>query len=288
MKPESIETRGWICLRLAARAVSIYVPVLVLAVIPLSLLAAQQPPASEHPDAQKARADPAAVGRGNQVYRPNCGFCHGIDARGAAGPDLARFLVVLGDVGGKDLGPFLKSGRPDAGMTAFSGFTAEQAADISAFLHARFEESRARRPMNVNAIVVGNAAEGAAFFNGQGQCNSCHNPNADFKGIGAKYDPFVLQGRIVNPRGGRGGPPIKPSAVKVTLPGGQTVAGRLVSVNDFSVTLIDGSGNRRTFERDNEVPKVEITDPYQTHLDNFLKMTDEHMHDLTAYLVTPK
>jgi hypothetical protein len=31
---------------------------------------------------------------------------------------------------------------------------------------------------------------------------------------------------------------------------------------------------------------MEIIDPYQAHLDNFLKMTDKHMHDLTAYLVT--
>jgi cytochrome c oxidase cbb3-type subunit III len=269
---------GWL------RVSPIFLPVLFF----LSAATAQQPSVSERPDAQKVKADAAAVERGNQIYRPNCGFCHGIDARGAAGPDLARSLVVLNDVGGKDLGTFLRSGRPDAGMPAFATLTAEQASDISAFLHFRFEESRARRPMDVNAIVVGNAAEGAAFFKGEGKCSSCHNPNADFKGIGAKYDPYVLQGRILNPRGGRGGPPVKPSTVKVTLPNGQMVAGRLVSVNDFSVTLIDAAGNRRTFARDNEQPRVEITDPYQAHLDNFLKMTDKHMHDLTAYLVTLK
>jgi len=285
---ESVEIRRSIFWRLASNVVSIFLSVVSLPVVFLPTVVAQQPSVSPHPEAQKGKVDPAAVERGNQVYRPNCGFCHGIDARGAAGPDLARSLVVLDDVGGKDLGLFLKSGRPDAGMPAFSGLTPDQAADISAFLHARFEESRARRPMNVNAIVVGNAVEGAAFFNGEGKCNSCHNPNKDFKGIGARYDPYVLQGRIMNPRGGRGGPPIKPSTVKVTPPTGQTVAGRLVTINDFSVTLIDGLGNRRTFERDNEVPKVEITDPYQAHLSNFLKMTDKHMHDLTAYLVTLK
>ena len=245
-------------------------------------------PQQERPDAAQAKIDPAAVERGNQAYRPSCGFCHGLDARGAAGPDLARSLVVLNDVAGKDLGAFLRSGRPDAGMPAFATLTTEQAADISAFLKAKIEESRARKPMNVNAIVVGNASEGAAFFRGEGKCSTCHDPAGDFKGIGAKYDPFVLQGRIINPRGGRGGPPIRPSMVRVTLPSGQVVNGRLVDVNDFSVTLVDGSGVRRTYERDNEIPKVEITDPYQAHLDNFLKMTDKHMHDLTAYLVTLK
>lgn len=227
-----------------------------------------------------------AVTRGNQVYRPNCGFCHGLDARGAAGPDLARSLVVLQDTDGKALAAFLKTGRPDSGMPAFAGLSTEQSADLAAFLHATIEESRARSPMDVNAIVVGNAADGASFFNGSGKCRACHNPDTDFKGIGTRYDPFVLQGRVINPRGGRG--PIKPSTVRVTLSSGQIVAGRLVAVDDFSVTLIDGSGIRRTFPRDNEVPKVEITDPYQAHLDNFLKITDKQMHDLTAYLVTLK
>jgi len=106
--------------------------------------------------------------------------------------------------------------------------------------------------------------------------------------FGTKYDPFVLQARIINPRPGRGGPSIKPSTVRVSLPSGQTVQGRLVAVDDFSVTLIDAAGVRRSFSRDNEVPKVEITDPYQAHLDNFRKISDKQMHDLTAYLVTLK
>src|SRR5690349_13552934 len=186
----------------------------------------------------------AAVERGSQIYRPNCGFCHGVDARGAAGPDLARSLVVLEDVDGTRLGAFLRMGRPDAGMPAFATLSPAQSTDLAAFLHARIEESRARTPMDVNAIVVGDAAEGAAFFNGAGRCRNCHNPETDFKGIGAKYDPFVLQARVINPRGGPGAGPIKPSTVRVTLPSGETIAGRLVAVDDFSVVLIDGSGSR--------------------------------------------
>ncbi len=228
-----------------------------------------------------------AVDRGSKLYRSSCSFCHGLDARGAAGPDLARSLVILNDVGGKELGGFLKAGRPDAGMPAYAGLSAQQTADLATFLHAKIEESRAQKTMDVNAILVGNAAEGAAFFNGEGKCNACHNPSQDLKGIGSKYDPFVLQGRIVNPRGGRGAP-IKPSIVKVTLPSGRTSTGRLITVTDFYVTLIDDAGVRRTFTRDNEVPKVEISDPYKAHMENFLKMTDKHMHDLTAYLATLK
>jgi len=103
----------------------------------------------------------------------------------------------------------------------------------------------------------------------------------------------VLQGRMVNPRvvgGGRGVtvPPPPPPTVKVTMSGGHVVAGRLVSVNDFFVTLIDGNGVRRTIDRDNDVPKVEISDPLEAHRQQMLVYTDQIMHDLVAYLVTLK
>jgi cytochrome c oxidase cbb3-type subunit III len=147
-----------------------------MALLPISVAFSQQLGAR----AGQAKIDAASVLRGNQVYRPNCGFCHGLDARGAAGPDLARSLMVLKDVGGKELGAFLNSGRPDAGMPSFAGLSPEQSVDLAAFLHAKIEESRARSPIDVNAIVVGNAAEGAAFFKGDGKCHTCHNPRDGF------------------------------------------------------------------------------------------------------------
>jgi len=59
-------------------------------------------------------------------------------------------------------------------------------------------------------------------------------------------------------------------------------------VTDFFVTLVDRAGARWTFDRDNDVPKVEITDPLEAHRQQMLKYTDEIMHDLVAYLVTLK
>ena len=51
-------------------------------------------------------------------------------------------------------------------------------------------------------------------------CATCHSPAGDLKGVGAKYDPVALQGRMVYPR--RGGIPGSPSyedrnAVKATI-----------------------------------------------------------------------
>ena len=65
-------------------------------------------------------------------------------------------------------------------------------------------------------------------------------------------------------------------------------AGTLMWITDFSVTLRDASGTRRTFARDGDAPKVEVKDPLQWHLDHLRTLTDKDMHDLTAYLVTLK
>src|SRR4051812_14055105 len=70
-------------------------------------------PQQERPAPVTRAGDTAAVDRGRDTFRANCGFCHGTDARGAEGPDLARSLEVLNDDNGKELGEFLKGGIPD-------------------------------------------------------------------------------------------------------------------------------------------------------------------------------
>ena len=140
---------------------------------------------------------------------------------------------------------------------------------------------------------MGNAAEGEAYFKGAGGCSTCHSTTGDLKGIGSRYNPMVLQGRMLNPRvvsPGRGQPVPNRTrpAVKITMPRGEIVSGALESVSDFHVTLVDAAGNRRTIPRDNEVPRVEIADPAAAHLELLGKYTDADMWNLTAYLVTLK
>src|ERR1700722_12898025 len=49
--------------------------------------------------------DAAAAARGEKLFAPNCAFCHGEKARGAAGPNLVRSAVVLHDEKGELVGP---------------------------------------------------------------------------------------------------------------------------------------------------------------------------------------
>src|SRR5436309_3347155 len=80
--------------------------------------------------------DQAAVDRGKALLVEQCGFCHGANARGGSGgPDLTRSVVVQEDEGGKQLGAFLRAGRPDRGMPKFD-LPDAQMADLAAFLHS--------------------------------------------------------------------------------------------------------------------------------------------------------
>src|SRR4051812_8916305 len=159
-------------------------------------------------------ADPASVERGATTFGSSCAFCHGGDARGAQGPDLTRSLFVLNDVDGNVLGDFLKVGRPETGMPSFAQLPAAQLKDLAAFLRTRARSEENRRPtMNPASIVVGDPVAGEAYFNGAGGCRTCHSPVSDLKGVGSKYNPVILQGRMFNPRvitgGRRGAPPPK-------------------------------------------------------------------------------
>jgi mono/diheme cytochrome c family protein len=247
---------------------------------------------------QGPQFDQAAVDRGKATFIANCGFCHGTNARGGdGGADLIRSVLVLDDEEGKEIGEFLKLGRPDKGMQSFPNLTPQQVSDIATFLHREIYMAANRRTYEILDILVGDAKAGETYFNGAGKCNTCHSSTGDMKGIGAKYDPVTLQGRIVMPprgtaggRGGGGGPEIPGplTTVTVSFPTGQSYSGALVRVTDFDVTLRDSSGAFRSFTRNGEVPKVETKDPLLAHVDMLSKYKDADIHNLTAYLVTLK
>ena len=260
----------------------------------VSVVHAQQPPPA-------APVDPAAIARGQQTYTQNCTFCHGPDTHGGAegGVDLTQSTIVMGDPTSAQLVAFLRAGRPPR-MPSFNNLTDAQVADVATFVRSNAVPA-ARGGRGATAVaVVGDAKEGEAFFNGPGKCTTCHSVTGDLKGIGSKYSTLVLQGRIVLPRGTGGypglsfGPPIvgvppdKPRGVTVTEAGGKISSGDLVAISDFLVTLKDSDGVTHSFARNGNIPKVEVKDPLQAHLDLLPKLTDKEMHDLTAYLVTLK
>ena len=241
-------------------------------------------------DFPRPSGDPAAIGRGKQVFSVNCSFCHGSDARGGeGGPNLLRSPIVLNDQKGEVIAAVVLNGRVEKGMPKFN-LPMESVADVAAYIH-NIKVGRGGS-FNPRSVLVGNAAAGKSYFNGKGRCSACHSVQKDLAGIGSKYDPKTLQDAIFAGGGtgmlGMPSPTAPPRTVSITLPTGELIKGRLVSIDDFAVVLTDSEGNRRTLNRAGDNPKIEITNPLQAHLDMIRSWEDRDLRNLTAYLVTLK
>jgi cytochrome c oxidase cbb3-type subunit III len=246
--------------------------VLCMSVASIRSAAAQAPAATA--------IDKAAAERGTGDFSSSCSFCHGSLATGTEqAPNLLRSPLVFQDHNGDTLGPFLKQGRPTLGMPAFPTLSPEQAADIAAFLHLRIQEARGTR-LPEAALLVGDAKDGQAYFNGAGKCSTCHSATGDLAHIGSKEQPLALTTAFLTP-------PAKPLHANVVLPSGQTVSGKLEYLDEFTVSLVDHDGVYHTWPR-NHTKSVDVVDPLAAHKAMLPIYTDKDIHDLLAYLVTLK
>ena len=233
--------------------------------------------------------DAATAARGEKLYVPNCGFCHGNEARGAEAPSLVRSEVVLHDDKGELIGPVLIKGRPDAGMPAFPNLTPEQIGEIAEFLHMKVEMAANRglygQIYRNRDAATGDAKAGEAYFNGAGGCKQCHSVTGDLAKIGSRMDSVNLQNRWVWP-GGRGGRGATANPVTVTLASGQKMTGTLKKIDDFNISIYDAEGRYHSWPLDRV--KVERSDPLAGHRRLLETYTDQVIHNVTTYLATLK
>jgi cytochrome c oxidase cbb3-type subunit III len=240
-----------------------------------------------------SKQDPAAVERGSKTFGTFCAGCHGAGAKGGPGaPNLVRSLLVLDDEKGLLIAPVIREGRPDKGMPKLP-LSETQISDIVAWLHARTYSAGHRTTYVFKDVLTGDPKQGEAFFNGSGNCGSCHSASKDLAGIGGKYDPLALQARWLYPRSARRGGSAADAAklapkVTVTLASGEKITGTLDRVDDFAVSLRDSENRVHSFDRTGDTPKVEIDDPLEKHMEMLGKYTDADIHNMTAYLASLK
>ncbi len=236
--------------------------------------------------------DKAAADRGRKVWAAECIACHGGNARGTEkGANLVRSDMTWRDRNGNEIGALLQKGHPTQSGAASSSFTKTQVEELAHFIHQRLYDTLRGSPIfEPQNVLTGDAKAGAAYFNGEGKCSTCHSPTGDFAGIGKKYNPVTLQQRFLFPRvvgRGRGGAAGKPVTVTVTPSNGAAVSGVLVHLDDFNVSLRDTAGEYFSWKRTPAL-KVVKNDPYATHIELLDKYTDKNMHDIVAYLETLK
>ena len=230
-----------------------------------------------------AEPDQAAAARGAPLFQRNCAFCHGPQARGATAPSLITSDQVLGDDHGERLVAYIKKGVPDKGMPAFASMPEDKLKDIVEFLHLQVEQVANRGAYHVLNIVVGNASKGQAYVTAR--CLSCHGEET-FAHIASRFrSPEQLQRGWIWPV--HFGDKAVASNATVRMPGGEIIAGRVTQISDFRIMVVDNSGQERAIER---VPgiDVQIHDPLAAHEEFILSLTNDDMHNVTAYLETLK
>jgi cytochrome c oxidase cbb3-type subunit 3 len=226
----------------------------------------------------QADAHAEQVQRGRKQFAQACGFCHGVDATGARGPDLVRSRLVAHDQKGELIGEVIRTGRPDKGMPALPA-TPEQIADIAAFLHARaleaLESSGVPRDYPAEKLTTGKADAGKAFFEGAGGCRGCHANPAELAAGARKYSSIEFESHMLYPEE-------KPISAVVTLPSGEQVHGKVIHQDEFVIAVQGESDWYKSFPRSKV--KVEIQDPLEAHRKLLDKLTTADMHNLFTYL----
>jgi cytochrome c oxidase cbb3-type subunit III len=233
-----------------------------------------------------AAPDKAEAALGALLFEQTCAFCHGPQARGATAASLLTSDVVLGDDHGEHLVPFLKKGLPEKGMPAFATMSDGELKDIAEFVHMQVEDVANRGTYHVLNILVGNSALGQDYV--AAHCMSCHTAKT-FAHIGSKFrSPQQLQrGWIWPARPASSGDSSLADTASVKMPDGGAITGRVTHVSDFRITLVDQAGKANMIDRKPGV-EVRMNDPLAAHQEMIMTLTNDDMHNVTAYLDTLK
>lgn len=215
---------------------------------------------------------------GRQAYQLYCANCHGPDGDLVANVDLGhgQFRQPFTDA---QLAALIRDGIPGTPMPGNPGMNAEQIQQIVAYLRSLGTAEGAR--------TAGSAERGARLFAGKGECRSCHR----VAGQGSRLGPELSRvGRL------RSAAELEVSLrapARVVLPEhrfyrvvtrrGETVSGRLLNQDAFTVQLLDTDERLRSFDR-SALREQGFIDPGMPSVEEHL--SDQEIADLVAYLLS--
>jgi len=224
---------------------------------------------------------PADIEDGGKLFRANCVSCHGPDGNLVDGVDLGhgKFRRASTEDGVIQI---IQDGIPGTAMPPHN-FTDFQAGTILAYLRSAATSGRIAAPN-------GDAARGKAIFEGQGGCASCHRVygvgsrvGPDLSDVGALRRVAEIEASLLDPNA-----EVLPQNrfYRVTTKNGETITGRLLNEDTFSIQLLDTKERLLSFQRTgvreagflNESPMPSYRD----------KLTKAERDDVITYLLSLK
>jgi len=224
---------------------------------------------------------PSDVENGARLYRVNCSACHGPNGDSQPGVDLGhgKFKRATAD---EEIAAIITRGIPGTAMPP-GNFSESQALTIVAYLRSLAASS------NV-AATAGDPVRGKQIFETKGQCLDCHRVRSQGSRVGPDLTDIGMLRRTADLQKALLDPGVDSVSAnryyRVVTKDGQTVTGRILNIDTFSVQLIDTSENLRSFKiADLREHAFVMQSPMPSYKD---KLTPAEIADLVGYLTSLK
>jgi|TARA_Y100000310_G_scaffold338553_1_gene428515 putative heme-binding domain-containing protein len=217
-----------------------------------------------------------SIQTGSRVYVRHCALCHGPDGAWVEGINLARgrFHEAVTD---EDLRRAILNGAADGRMPPIN-LSDSDLTGIIAYIRTGFEPEG-------SAVAIGNVLRGRSLFEGKGECTACHRVNGrgprtapDLSDVGAIRTPGALQRSLIAPATAL--LPIN-RAVTIVTRDGETITGRRLNEDTYTVQLIDAEERLRSLvKRDLVSYRLSETPTHEPSV-----LSGDEVADLIAYLL---
>lgn len=227
-----------------------------------------------------AIGNPVAIEAGSKLYAQSCSPCHGPDGSGGRGPNLVR-RALWHPLNDENIFSAIRNGIPGADMPP-TKLPDDQTWELVAFVLAL------TGPAVENKIPGDPEAGSKIFWGSKAQCSNCHairgrggRIGPDLTNIGGTNPLAVIREGILNPSkkltlNGQEG-------VTVTLKNGETIKGVARNRSNYSLQVIDMSGNLHLINM-LDVQKLALMDHSLMPADYAKRLSSEEVRDLLAYL----
>ena len=223
----------------------------------------------------------ADINFGMSVYGESCVSCHGPGGDGVDGVNLrsGQFRAASSDF---ELRAILSNGIPDTAMPP-GDYSAAELTGLVAYL-------RMMGTLDASDAAVGDAARGAALYNGKGNCASCHR----IGGEGARTGPDLSDIANVRSAGAMAQTLVDPTdamvpinrTVRMVARDGTRYEGRRLNEDTYTVQIVDEN------ERLVSLVKADLRD-YEILTESAMPsyadtLTEQERADVLAFLLTLK
>ena len=192
-------------------------------------------------------SDAKEIEAGRVMFRMACAGCHGLHAKGGrGGPDLTRGFYSAGD-SDADLYGVISGGVSGTEMPSFRD-------EMDNDMLWRLVSYVRTLPQSGGGRVTGDRATGEKLFWGKGSCGQCHRVGTRGSAIGPDLSRAGRQRSVAYLRESV----ISPDAditdgyatIVVVTEDGKKIEGVSKGLDNFSVRLLDLSGNLQSFMKD--------------------------------------